>query len=115
MVAMLKKTLLLLSLPLILVGCREVTYETSQVTGVVSYKDYRHAWSQPVSTGKITTFIYHPPRYEVGIRYEGVESVFNDKYLYNSLNIGDEMQVNLVRKMDAETGKQLKSYLELIK
>ena len=112
---MLKKMAVLLIAPFLLVGCTEVTYEYTKVKGVVSYKYYDAPWLQPISTGKVTTFIHHPASYNVGILYEGVETNFNDEDLYDSLEIGDSLEVNLVRRIDAETGRQLKSYLELIK
>jgi len=110
---MLKKIAVLLIVPLLLVGCTKAKYEYTEVTGVVTYKHYNAPWMQPISTGKMITFIHHPASYNVGVLYEGVETSFNNEFLYNSLEIGDKLKVNLVRKIDDKTGRQLKSYLEL--
>lgn len=112
-----KKTLLAFGMMLSVIGltgCAEIEYNREQVTGTVVYKDYDSSWMQPVSAGKVTTFIHHPASYDITVNYEGVETTFDDKALFDSVEIGDTLIVNLVKKVEIETGKQRQSYLELI-
>ena len=76
--------LLLITLVFSLVGCAKcicTEYENVEVTIVDKY--YRAMWIQPVRTGKVTTFITHPARYEITVEYNDIEYTISGSDTYD--------------------------------
>ncbi len=84
---------------LTLVGCARVTNtETTVVDGTVIDTVHKNAWSQPIKTGKVTTFIRHPEKNYVYIQYNDITISVNDSELYDYYkdHIGETIECNLI-------------------
>ena len=77
-------TICLISLSLmIFTGCRkEVSRETIDIKATIVSTEHKAMWIQPIHSGKVTTFITHPERNEVELKYENVSQTINNKDLY---------------------------------
>ena len=99
----------LLSLTMIftLVGCAKcisTEYENVEVNIVDKY--YRSTWLQPMSVGKVTTFITHPAVYQISVEYNGIEYKIDDRDTYNKYKnkIGQDATGTLeINKYDDDT------------
>lgn len=77
-------TLLIVGIILSLVGCRKLInteYKTVEVT--ITDKYYRSMWLQPITTGKVTTFITHPAVHNITVKYNDIEYTIDDDDTYN--------------------------------
>lgn len=61
--------------------CIDTKYENVEVNIIDEH--YRGVWLQPIVSGKVTTFITHPARYEVIVEYNGIEYMIDDSNTYN--------------------------------
>jgi hypothetical protein len=61
--------------------CIGTEYKTVEVIIVDSY--HRNLWIQPVRTGKVTTYITHPARYEITVLYNKVQYTISGSETYN--------------------------------
>ena len=76
--------MMVICLMILLVGCAEcidTKYENVEVN--IVNKHYRAMWMQPIRSGKVTTFITHPARYEIIIEYKGTEYTIDDSDTYD--------------------------------
>ena len=83
---MIKKLHLIIIVCLVisLVGCAKLVsteYENIEVNIVDTH--YNGAWVQPISAGKVTTYVTHPAEYEVTVEYNGVSYTIDDENTYN--------------------------------
>lgn len=74
-----------------LVGCAKLInteYQNVEVNIIDTY--YRGARLQPIRSGKVTTFITHPARYEIIVEYKNVKYTIDDSTTYNKYknNVG---------------------------
>lgn len=91
--------LLITVLLLCFVGCAElINTETQEVEATVTDVYYKGAWVQMISTGKTTTWITHPAKYNVTFEYENVTLTVNNKELYDYYKdkIGVAVKCNLI-------------------
>lgn len=104
------KRVILLFLVLIcvlLTGCQKVEREErTVVTATVTNRNHAISYTtmMPIRNGKITTYIpqYHPATYHVTVSYEGVKQTFNNQELYESVEVGDTLQVILYHGYDRD-------------
>lgn len=104
-----KKALLVLPITLmLLVGCAE-TYVQEQVQGTVIEKEYDPSeWTHKTITDidgeKTKVPVYKEEEYEVTIQYENIirEFEFEDSTFYEQVNVGDTVNITLVKGLDSE-------------
>lgn len=99
--------LVLVLMCVILTGCQKVEREERTVV-IATVTDQSHMLAyttmMPIRNGKITTYIpqYHPATYYVTVSYEGVKQTFNNQELYESVEVGDTLQVILYHGYDRD-------------
>ena len=99
--------LLLVTMCVALTGCKRITETEEQiVVGTVTDKTFRkaHTTFSHVLVGKTTTTIphRHPAKYLVTITYQGLTETFNNITLYNSVEVGDSVEITLVSGYTAD-------------
>ena len=76
-----------------LTGCcaNLVSTETKKVNVLITYEDYDGAWLQSIWTDKMFTYISHPARYEITVKYDDIEYILDDETYYNTYKdrVGD--------------------------
>lgn len=85
-------TLLVFLLVFSLTSCASlISTETQKVDVLITYEDYSGAWLQPVWTGKMFTYIFHPAQYEITVKYDGIEYTLDNETYYNAYKdrVGD--------------------------
>lgn len=107
-----RKTSLILVVVLLscmfLTGCENVQPEKQIVTAVVTDKEYVKAQSKygyyfDAWKGKYRwKFKHFPAEYNVTIEYEGITKSYNNQQLYDSYQIGDEIEMELTTYYDEE-------------
>lgn len=65
----------------------------TDVTAEVINKEYKKAWTQIISTGKVTSVVVHPEQYNLEIKNDNISSVIDNKQFYEALKIGDKIIV----------------------
>ena len=76
--------LLLVVLIFSFVGCAkciDTKYENVEVTIVDKY--HRGAWTQPIRSGKVTTYVTHPAVWHITVEYNGVEYTVSGSDTYH--------------------------------
>ena len=93
---------------ILLSGCAE-SYEYEDVEGIVIEKEYDAAemTSKTITDldgEKIKVPVYKPEEYEVTIQYDTIvkEFEFEDDTFYNTVNVGDSVQLTLTKGLSAE-------------
>lgn len=107
-----RKTSLILVVVLLscmfLTGCENVQPEKQIVTAVVTDKEYVKAQSKygyyfDAWKGKYRwKFKNFPAEYNVTIEYEGITKSYDNQQLYDSYQIGDEIEMELTTYYDEE-------------
>lgn len=91
-----------------LAGCENVQPEKQIVTAVIVDKEYVKAQSKygyyfDAWKGKYRwKFKHFPAEYNVTIEYEGITKSYNNQQLYDSYQIGDEIEMELTTYYDEE-------------
>lgn len=80
---------------LILYNSKAITYIYEEVQATVIDKTHTAAWQQLIPMGDTWIPIYHPEENDVIVRYEDVTATFNDERLYNSVEVGDLLDLYL--------------------
>lgn len=103
-------TLTMLVVAFLLIGCEKIVKETNDpVMATVADKHQRAGYYSRV--GK--TMMWNYAKYEVTLVYDGVETTLNNRELYDTVEVGEKLEVNLYRGYNEE-GKIVVNYLELI-
>lgn len=103
-------TLTMLVVAFLLTGCEKIVKETNdKVTATVTNKHRRAGYHSRV--GKV--MVWHSAKYKVTLTYDGVETTLNNHELYDKVEVGDKLEVNLYRGYNEE-GEEVVAYLDLI-
>lgn len=91
----------------VLTGCQKVEREeTTEVIATVTDRSHTIAYTtlMPMRSGKVTTYMpqFHPATYYVAVSYEGISKTFNNQALYESVQVGDTVQVILYHGYDKD-------------
>lgn len=103
------KLLICIPLMILLSGCTKYELQ-KEVEAVVTNKEYKESYitSVPIvaSNGKTTTTTiipqYHPESYYVELKYKKLTKTIDSKELYESVETGDKVKVNLYKKKNKE-------------
>lgn len=108
----LRRTSLILALVLltctILTGCENVQAERQRVTAAITEKNYvkeetKYGYYFDALKGKMRWKWKHfPAEYNVTIEYEGITKTYDRRSLYDSYEIGDEIEMELTTYYDEE-------------
>ncbi len=89
-----------------LTGCESVQPEKQTVTAVVKDKEYieeqtKYGYYFDAWKGKMRwKFKHFPAEYNVTIEYDGITETYDSKSLYDSYEVGDEIEVELTTYYD---------------
>lgn len=105
-----RKTLVILATVILacffLTGCENVQPEKQMVTAVVTDKEYvkphsDYGYHFDAWKGKMRwKFKHYPAEYNVTIEYEGITNTLNNQSLYESYEVGDEIEMELTTYYD---------------
>lgn len=97
-----------MSLSILLCSCTKYEFKET-VQGTVVRKDYSPSYTTMISVynGTSTTFVpqHHSEKYNVKIVYKNNETTVDNRLLYESVNEGDSIDVNLYVSEDGEHEK----------
>ena len=72
---------------------KTLRYETFPSTAKVCNKEYEEEYTTWIMSGKTMIPQFHDEEFNVYLMYEGEQYCFDDKDLYNSVNISDNVRV----------------------
>ncbi|MDK0636904.1 hypothetical protein P5F55_13940 [Clostridium perfringens] len=99
----------------ILTGCGTIK-ESQQVSCKIISKEYTapSSYTTMMSTGKALFPVTHtiPAKYELTVEYGEYRKVVDSEQLFQSLEIGDSMNMILIKEYSKDTGSLEKTYLK---
>ena len=92
---------------IVLTGCQKVEREeTMKVRATVTDRSHTVSYTTliPIYNGKTHSYIpqFHPATYHVTVSYGDIYYTFNNQELYNSVQVGDTVQVILYHGFDKD-------------
>lgn len=91
---------------ILLIGCKAELVERTTFTDSVVIVDTYHSdmFMQPITTGKVITFITHPAVYRVTVKYNNEEFSFDNSDLYNKYKdeIGQKISATIQKNVYAD-------------